>query len=65
MAVIMVVATTMHLTHGDGMAVASHAIEDGVVFASLILIGASSCSLDHWQGARRIGQLGYHLPSGA
>ena len=40
MAVTMAVAATMHLTRGDGVQVASHAIEDGIVFVSLILIGA-------------------------
>jgi putative oxidoreductase len=40
MAMTMVVAATMHLTRGDGIQVASHAIEDGLVFFSLILIGA-------------------------
>jgi len=46
MAMTMLVATIMHLTGGDGIQVASHAIEDGVVFASLILIGAGRYSLD-------------------
>ena len=40
MAMTMAVAATMHLTRGDGLPVASHAIEDGIVFLSLILIGA-------------------------
>jgi len=40
MAATMAVAATMHLTKGDGIPVASHAIEAGIVFVSLILIGA-------------------------
>jgi putative oxidoreductase len=36
----MVVATAMHLRKGDGLLVASHAIEMGIVFFSLIFIGA-------------------------
>lgn len=39
MAITMLVATTMHLMRGDGIGVASHAIEDGIVFVSLLLLG--------------------------
>lgn len=46
MACTMAVATTMHLSQGDGVSVASHAIEAGVVFLSLVLIGAGRFSLD-------------------
>ena len=46
MALTMAVATTMHLAKGDGILVASHAIEDGIVFLSLIVMGAGSYSLD-------------------
>ena len=35
----MSVATLMHLSKGDGLAIASHAIEAGIVFFSLMLIG--------------------------
>ncbi|MDH4222271.1 MAG: DoxX family protein [candidate division Zixibacteria bacterium] len=42
----MIVATPMHLGRGDGLAGASHAIEDGIVFLSLILIGPGNYSLD-------------------
>lgn len=35
----MAVAANMHLRTGQGMLAASHAIEDGIVFASLIFIG--------------------------
>jgi putative oxidoreductase len=47
MAMTMLVATTMHLAQGDGIGVASHALEDGIVFVSLLLIGAGRYSLDH------------------
>lgn len=43
----MLVAATMHLTNGQGMAIASHAIEDGIVFFALIFIGAGRYSLSH------------------
>ncbi|MBI3088314.1 MAG: DoxX family protein [Candidatus Omnitrophica bacterium] len=46
MAGTMTVAATMHLCRGDGLAVASHAIEAGIVFLSLILIGPGRYSLD-------------------
>ena len=46
MAITMTVATLMHLAHGDGLNVASHAIEVGIVFYSLILIGPGRLSLD-------------------
>jgi putative oxidoreductase len=42
----MTVATSMHLSRGDGLGGASHAIEDGIVFLSLILIGPGKYSLD-------------------
>jgi putative oxidoreductase len=42
----MIVATSMHLHSGQGLGVASHAIEDGIVFLSLILIGPGKYSLD-------------------
>jgi putative oxidoreductase len=44
----MVVAVSMHFHKGDGLMVASHAIEDGVVFLSLIFIGPGKYSLDAW-----------------
>jgi len=37
--VTMVVAASMHLGRGDGLKVASHAIENAIVFFSLLLIG--------------------------
>ncbi|MDP2654507.1 MAG: DoxX family protein [Candidatus Omnitrophota bacterium] len=42
----MVVASNMHLAKGDGINGASHAIEMGIVFLSLVLIGAGAYSLD-------------------
>jgi putative oxidoreductase len=42
----MTVAAVMHLSRGDGLGGASHAIEDGIVFLSLILIGPGKYSLD-------------------
>jgi putative oxidoreductase len=63
MAMTMAVAAIMHLSQGDSIAVASHAIEDGVVFLSLILIGAGSYSLDRrWFGRRTEQTPRYTLP---
>jgi len=42
----MAVAAAMHLGKGDGLKVASHAIEDGILFLSLILIGPGKYSAD-------------------
>ncbi len=42
----MLVATLSHLSRGDGLGGASHAIEVGIVFLSLILIGPGKHSLD-------------------
>ena len=42
----MLVAAISHLSKGDGLGGASHAIELGIVFLSLILIGAGKYSLD-------------------
>ena len=42
----MAVATSFHFGRGDGLAIASHAIEDGIVFLSLVLIGPGRYSLD-------------------
>jgi putative oxidoreductase len=53
MAGTMAVAATMHLRQGDGIQVASHAIEAGVVFLSLLLLGAGRHSLDHRLRRRR------------
>lgn len=42
----MTVATLYHLNKGDGIRGASHAIEVGIVFLSLVLIGPGKYSLD-------------------
>lgn len=42
----MAVAATMHLAQGDGLKTASHAVEAGILFLSLILIGPGPYSLD-------------------
>ncbi|MBI5025786.1 MAG: DoxX family protein [Nitrospirae bacterium] len=42
----MAVAAAMHLGKGEGLKVASHAIEDGIVFLSLIFIGPGKYSID-------------------
>lgn len=52
LAITMMVATTMHLAQGDGIQVASHAIEDGIVFISLLVIGPGAYSLDRVLASR-------------
>lgn len=42
----MAVAATMHLSRGDDMLKASHAIEAGILFLSLMLIGPGRYSID-------------------
>lgn len=42
----MIVAANMHLRKGEGLFVAGHAIEDAVIFLSLIFIGPGRYSLD-------------------
>ena len=42
----MVVASAFHLGKGDGVPGASHAIEAGILFASMIFIGPGKYSLD-------------------
>ncbi len=49
----MTVAATMHLEKGDGLKGASHAIESGVLFLSLILIGPGRYSIDEKLKPRR------------
>ena len=46
----MAVASIMHLRQGDGVQVASHAIEMGVVFFSLIFIGPGSYTVSSLTG---------------
>ncbi len=44
----MIIAASGHLSRGDGLRGAAHAIEDGIVFLSLIFIGPGKYSLDEW-----------------
>ena len=46
MALTMTVAATHHFKAGDGLAGASHAVEAGILFASLLLIGPGKYSVD-------------------
>ena len=46
MTIAMLVAAASHLNRGEGLGGASHAIEVGIVFLSLILIGPGKYSLD-------------------
>ena len=46
LAMTMAVAASMHLGKGDGLQVASHAIENGVMFIGLLFIGPGKYSLD-------------------
>jgi putative oxidoreductase len=52
MLVTMAVAASMHLSKGDGLKGASHAIELGIVFAGLLLTGPGRYSLDRWLSER-------------
>ena len=44
----MLVAAVSHLAGGDGLGRASHAIEAGILFVSMIFIGPGKYSLDDW-----------------
>lgn len=46
MFITMVMAAISHLGRGDSLGMASHAIENGIVFASLFLVGPGKYSLD-------------------
>ncbi|MFQ6610395.1 MAG: DoxX family protein [Fidelibacterota bacterium] len=46
--VTMIIAATLHLSQGDGIMKASHAIESGVLFLSLIFLGAGKFSIDRY-----------------
>jgi putative oxidoreductase len=46
LAITMAVAAAMHLGKGDGLQVASHAIEDGILFLGLLFIGPGKYSMD-------------------
>lgn len=45
---VMVVATAMHFRQGDGLKIASHAIEDGIVFLGLMFIGPGRYALGYF-----------------
>lgn len=49
----MSVASLMHLNKGDGLQIASHAVELGVLYLSLIFIGPGAYSVD--EGMRKEG----------
>ncbi len=49
----MIVAAAMHLGKGDGLGGASHAIEDGIAFLTLVVAGGGRYSVDAWLRARR------------
>lgn len=49
----MVVAATSHLSKGDGFGGASHAIEAGIVFAAMLLVGPGRFALDEKLGFGR------------
>jgi len=48
---VMIVAASKHLSAGDGILGASHAIELGIVFFSLLFIGPGRLSVDAWWNA--------------
>src|SRR5688500_3100481 len=52
LAVTMFVAAADHLSDGDGFGGASHAIEDGIAFVALVLLGGGRYSLDRRIGLR-------------
>jgi putative oxidoreductase len=46
MAITMAMALNMHLSRGDPFRVYSHAMELGIVFASLLFVGPGKFSID-------------------
>lgn len=58
----MAVAATMHLTQGDGLGVASHALEDGIAFLALLIAGPGAHSLDRAMFSRGPEGGRYSLP---
>ncbi|OGC95378.1 MAG: hypothetical protein A2W25_10390 [candidate division Zixibacteria bacterium RBG_16_53_22] len=53
MMITMTVAASSHFARGQGLGGASHAVENGIVFFSLILVGPGKHSLDWWIKSRR------------
>jgi putative oxidoreductase len=49
----LIVAALYHFGAGDGLNGASHAVEDGIVFAGFVFIGPGNYSLDHYLKLRR------------
>ncbi len=49
----MIIAAWGPISRGEGLGRASHAIEDGIVFLSLIFIGPGKYSLDEWLKPQR------------
>ena len=52
MAFTMLVATTVHLSMGEGFKGASHAMELGIVFLALVFVGPGRLSLDAFRARR-------------
>ncbi len=50
--VTMAVAAAMHLGEGDGVAGASHAIEDGIAFLALLIAGGGRYTVGAWWRGR-------------
>ena len=49
----LIVASSTHFQHGQGLAGASHAIEDGIVFISFLFIGPGRYALDRLLFSKR------------
>lgn len=49
----MAIAAISHLSRGDGIKGASHAIENGIVFLSIIILGSGKYSIDGWLESRK------------
>ena len=62
MAITMAVATMTHLTQGDGVQVASHAIEAGLVFIGLLVTGPGEYSVERTFFSRSSAGSQYTLP---
>ena len=49
----MTIASCTHFSRGDGLKGASHAMENGIVFLSMIFIGPGKYSIDEWLARRK------------